>query len=190
MDFKKTYKSRIKSEKTVFQNFEINFWPWFVGTVSQDILLLVFLWISFPPAPEYPNRTVSNFFQNSRRYSQVKVHYRYQWHQWQICHRYWQSWQIVGKKSGCWDLRVNLKAKICKLIIKTFMIEDYFHLPLVSMTPVVHIELRISPPIFEKIRNGPNSILRGLGETDSWKNHKSKISWDRPFKPTASKWQD
>jgi hypothetical protein len=29
--------------------------------------------ISFPPAPEYPNRTVSNFFENSRRYSQVKV---------------------------------------------------------------------------------------------------------------------
>jgi hypothetical protein len=47
------------------------------------------------------------------------------------------------------------------------MIEDYFHLPLVSMTSVVHIELRISPRIFEKIRNGPNGILRGLGETDS-----------------------
>jgi hypothetical protein len=31
----------------------------------------------FPPSPEYPNRTVSNFFENSRRYSQVKVHHRY-----------------------------------------------------------------------------------------------------------------
>ncbi len=46
------------------------------------------------------------------------------------------------------------------------MIEDFFHLPLVSMTPVVYLELQI----FEKIRNGPNGILRGLGETDSWKN--------------------
>ncbi len=33
----------------------------------------------------------------------------------------------------------------------------------------MHVELRISPRIFEKIRNGPNGILRGLGETDSWK---------------------
>ncbi len=34
----------------------------------------------FPPAPEYPPRTISNFFENSRRYSQVKVHHRYQRH--------------------------------------------------------------------------------------------------------------
>jgi hypothetical protein len=27
--------------------------------------------------------------------------------------------------------------------------------------------LRISPQIFEKIRNSPNGILRGMGETDS-----------------------
>ncbi len=31
----------------------------------------------------------------------------------------------------------------------------------------VNLELRISPRIFEKIRNGPNGILRGWGETDS-----------------------
>jgi hypothetical protein len=37
------------------------------------------------------------------------------------------------------------------------------------MTPVVDLELRISPRIFEKSRNSPNGILRGLGETDSFK---------------------
>jgi hypothetical protein len=37
-----------------------------------------------PPAPEYPIRTVSNIFKNSRRYSQVKVHHRYQRHPWQM----------------------------------------------------------------------------------------------------------
>ncbi len=37
----------------------------------------------------------------------------------------------------------------------------------VSLIPVVNLELRISPRIFEKIRNGPNGMLRGLGETDS-----------------------
>jgi hypothetical protein len=37
----------------------------------------------------------------------------------------------------------------------------------VSLIPVVHLYLRISPRIFEKIRNGPNGILWGWGETDS-----------------------
>jgi hypothetical protein len=32
---------------------------------------------------------------------------------------------------------------------------------------VVHVDLRISPRIFEKIRNDPNAIFRGLGEGDS-----------------------
>jgi hypothetical protein len=49
------------------------------------------------------------------------------------------------------------------------MIEDFLHLPPVSTTPVANIELRISPRIFEKIRNGPYGILRGLGKTDSRK---------------------
>ncbi len=62
------------------------------------------------------------------------------------------------------------------------MIEDFFHLPPVSTTPVVHLELRISPRIFEKIRNGPNGILRGLGETDSWRKPEVKILWHCPFK--------
>ncbi len=211
------------------------------GTVSRDFLLLVFLWISFPPAPEYPIRTVSNFFENSRRYLRVKVHHRCQRHRWQICHRcQWHRWQIAagindtggkfatvindtGGKfchkfplccwhrwqichryqqhrrqimrtiSGCRHLKVNLKAKIyiyvksttqrCpNKIIKIFLLEDFFHLPPVSLTPVVHLEPRISPRIFEKIRNGHNGILRCLGETDSWKNQKSKISWHCPFK--------
>jgi hypothetical protein len=41
------------------------------------------------------------------------------------------------------------------------------NLPPVSLIPVVHHDLRISPRIFEKIRNGPNGILWGRGETDS-----------------------
>ncbi len=34
---------------------------------------------------------------------------------------------------------------------------------------------------FWKIQNGPNGILGGLGDTDSWKNLKSKISCQIPF---------
>jgi hypothetical protein len=41
------------------------------------------------------------------------------------------------------------------------------NLPPVSLTPVVHLDLRISPRIFKKNRNDPNVIFRGLGEGDS-----------------------
>jgi hypothetical protein len=42
------------------------------------------------------------------------------------------------------------------------------------MTPVANIELRISPRSFEKIRNDPNGIIRGLGKTDSRKKPDAK----------------
>ncbi len=46
----------------------------------------------------------------------------------------------------------------------------------VSLIPVanLHLDLRISPRIFEKIRNDPNVIIRGLGEGDSWKKPEAK----------------
>ncbi len=53
--------------------------------------------------------------------------------------------------------------------IKSFLIEDFFHLPPVSTTLVLHVELRISAQILEKILNGRNGTLWCLGETDSWK---------------------
>jgi hypothetical protein len=55
------------------------------GTVSRDFRLLVFFsWITFPQAPEYTIMVVSNFFENSRRYSQLKVCHRCQRHRWQM----------------------------------------------------------------------------------------------------------
>jgi hypothetical protein len=103
----------------------------------------------------------------------------YQRHRRQICHRcqrHW--WQTMGLISGCRNLKVNLKAKVyiyvnstiqsCpNKIYKNFLIKDFFHLPPVSVTPVVNLELRISPWISEKIWNGPNGIHWGWGETDS-----------------------
>ncbi len=69
---------------------------------------------------------------------------------------------IMRTVSGCRHFKVNLKAKIyiygnstiqrCpKKIIKIFLLEDFFHLPPVLLTPMVHLEPRISPRIFEKI---------------------------------------
>ncbi len=60
--------------------------------VSKDLLkgecheifdFRFFSWISFPPASEYPIRTISNLFENSRRYSPLKVHHR--------CHKFADS---------------------------------------------------------------------------------------------------
>ncbi len=50
------------------------------GTVPRDYQLQVFLWISFPQAPEYPIRAVSN----SRRYSQLEVLHRCHWNRLQM----------------------------------------------------------------------------------------------------------
>ncbi len=73
-----------------------------------------FSWISFPQAPEYPIRAISNFFQNSRKYSQLKVHpltlvanlqpvslilvavgQGYRWHWCQICNCFFFNPQIL-----------------------------------------------------------------------------------------------
>ncbi len=54
--------------------------------------LRLFSWIIFPQAPDNNIRVSSNFFENLWRYSQVRVHHRYQLHCRQICHR----WQIIG----------------------------------------------------------------------------------------------
>jgi hypothetical protein len=50
------------------------------------------------------------------------------------------------------------------------------------LTLVANLELRISPRIFEKIRNDPNGIIRGLGEPDFKKNQKQKSRDTVPLK--------
>jgi hypothetical protein len=71
---------------------------------------------------------------------------------------------------------VKLVAKFAACVVDTggYFLTPVANLPPVSLIPVVNLELRISPRIFEKIRNGPNGILRGLGETDSWKKPEAK----------------
>ncbi len=54
------------------------------------------------------------------------------------------------------------------------VVDTVGNLPPVSLTPMVLLDLRISPRIFEKIRNDPNVIIRGLGEGDSLKKPEAK----------------
>jgi hypothetical protein len=49
----------------------------------------------------------------------------------------------------------------------TGVVDTSGNLPPVSLIPVVNLDLRISPQIFEKIRIGPNGILWCWEETDS-----------------------
>jgi hypothetical protein len=60
--------------------------------VSQDFLLLGFFHESVSPQPQ---SIPLIFSENSLRYSEVKVHYWYQQHQWQICHWYQRHWQQI-----------------------------------------------------------------------------------------------
>ncbi len=119
----------------------------FKGTVPRDCRLHVFLHESVSPKPLsilYHYRVVSNFFENSRRYSQLNVHLWCPWHWWQM----------------------ENKLKLSKF--------------------VVHLDLQISPRIFETIWNDPNVIFRGLGEDDSWKKLEAKLSWHVPLKDWTS----
>ncbi len=118
------------------------------GQCHEIVDFRFFSWFSFPQAPEYTTSVVSNFFENSRRYSQLEVHQ-------------WCPWHCTG---GKWKKIFNLQ-----------------NLP-PSLIPVVHLDLRISPRIFEKIWNDPNVIFRGLGEDDSWKKLKAKNLVTCPFK--------
>jgi hypothetical protein len=62
-----------------------------------------------------------------------------------------------------------------KEIKKNFLIEDFFHFPPASTTPVANLELRISPRMLEKIRNDPKG-LGAWGKQIHDKNQKQKIS--------------
>ncbi len=89
-----------------------------------------------------------------------------------------------------WTLWHSTTVYICDLVflhaclpkwfstdVEGTVLRDFRHhqnLQPVSLIPVVHLDLRISPRISEKIRNDPNVIFKGLGEDDSWKKPEAK----------------
>ncbi len=58
------------------------------GQCHENFDLWFFSWLSFPQALEYTIKAVSNFFENSRRYSQLKVHHRCHCQICRWCHWY------------------------------------------------------------------------------------------------------
>jgi hypothetical protein len=93
-----------------------------------------FSWISFPQASEYTNTAISIFLENSRRYSQLKVHHRCQQHQWQMEKIFKQKnfnnfvWSPLGG-------RVNIYINFC-LQVHFKVSAAWYYLILLSLTPV------------------------------------------------------
>ncbi len=89
-----TVQQRIVYEKdwtiicTVHCNLRWEFQSFYADVLKGQCHEIFRFWffssISFPPAPEYPIRTISNFFKNSRRYLQLKVDHGCRWHRWQM----------------------------------------------------------------------------------------------------------
>ncbi len=148
--------------------------------MPRDFRLLVFSWISFSQAPEYTSRAVSNFFENSRRYCQLKDD-RYRWQMKKIFNQKNFN-NFVGTPL---DNRVNIYINFCLQV--HFKVSAAWYcshcLPPVSTTLVKLVSLirvhgaswlAIISANFEKIWNGPNWILWGWRETDSWKKPEAK----------------
>ncbi len=140
--------------------------------MSQDFLLQVFFVNQFPPSPpvQYTGADL-NFFKNSRRYIIRKSRHCFNYLPpvsltpvanlppvsliAEVDGNFWKNLPPVSLTPGA-----NLLPASTTLVA---------NLPSVPLTPLVHIDLRISPRVFEKILICPNGILGGLGETDSRK---------------------
>ncbi len=135
----------------------------------QEIFCFRFFYES--PSPK-PLKIPLGFkcFQNSQRYFQVNVYHQYLWHR---CERYW--WQIMGTLSDYLRLKVKLKEKIYLNVNstsqrtevskqnRTFLIQDFFLLPPVSMTCVS------SAPWAANISGNFQKIEKALmGYSEAW----------------------
>ncbi len=96
-----------------------------------------FSWISFPQASEYTIMAISNFFENSRRYSRHKVHHRCQRHRWQIEKIFKQKnfnnffWVPLGSRV---NIHINFFLQVHFKVSAAWYCSHY--LPPVSLIPV------------------------------------------------------
>ncbi len=127
-------------------------------------------WISFPQAPDYSIGAVSNFFENSRRYSQLKVHHRCRWHRLQME-------KIFNQKNFHYYFWTPLDSRVsrrCRWYRRQFCPRCRWH----RWCTLTCEYLREFSKIFETVL----MEYSGLGDSDSWKNQKQKISWHSPCK--------
>jgi hypothetical protein len=176
----------------------------------------------FPPAPLRPFQI---FFENSPRYSQLKVCHRCQWHRWQMEKIFNQKnvnnfiWsfgsrgnifinfflQVHFQVSAAWycshylppvsmkpvaNLRpvLLIPVAICRRChwyrrqFATGVIDTGGNLLPVLLTPVVHLDLQISPRSSKKFEMTLMLLSGAWGKVIHEKNLTQKISWHCPFK--------
>ncbi len=132
------------------------------GTVSRDFLLLVLFMNQFPPSPRVSRKTVSNFFENSRRYSQLKVCHRCQRHRWQMEKIFNQKnfnnfvWSPLGSRG---NIYINFCLQLHFQVSAAWYCSQY--LPPVSMTPVANLPPASLTPV-ANFATGVNNT-RGTG---------------------------
>ncbi len=127
----------------------------FKGTVPWDFRLFSFFtWIGSPQAPDYPLRPFQIFSKIAEIFAA------------QGAPPVSKTLVAKGKKSSIW--------KVFIISFGHLWVVELAYLPPVSLIPVVHLDLRISPQIFKTIRNDPSVIFRGLKEDDSWKKSEAK----------------
>jgi hypothetical protein len=92
------------------------------GTVPRDFLLQVFFINHLPQAPVNNIRIISNFFENSGRYSQVKVHHRVYLALGKLIH---EKNQTSKKSQGTVPLRNHVKLITLVLHERLGMLETF-----------------------------------------------------------------
>jgi hypothetical protein len=133
----------------------------FKGQCHEIFWIWFFSWISFPQDPDYIIRAVSNFF---LIFAEIFAAQSGKWKKSSIRKFFYDSFGHL------WVVELAYKYIFSSSfqVVSSLTIAPVVLSP-VSLIPVVHLELRIYPRIFEKLRNGLNGILWGCGETDSWK---------------------
>ncbi len=114
----------------------VNLFRTLKGQCHEIFCFWFFSWISFPQASDYTIRTVSNFFENSRRYSQLKVCHRCQRHRWQMEKTFKQK-NFNNFVWTPWGSRVNININFCLQVHFKVSAAWYccHYLPPVSLIP-------------------------------------------------------
>ncbi len=94
-------------------------------------------------------------------------------------------WQIIGTISECTHLKVSLKKQIYLYVtllpkgvqikyLKLFWLKNFFICYWCQRHGWCTLSCKYLHKFLQKFWNGPNGILRSLGETDSWKKPEVK----------------
>ncbi len=130
------------------------------GTVSQDFLLLVFF-----TKPSSPKPLIKALRYICKSMCTTGVN--------NTSGKLWEHYQTAGTLKWAWRKKLVISwpcySKVLKPKFKNFLIKDFF-----DFATGVNDN-------FRKNSNRSQWDTLGLGETDSWKNLKSKMSWQCPF---------